>query len=754
MTELQPHPLATRTVKVAVCIATRHRPEGLRRLLTSLAALEVGLDHVEVTVIVADNGDDHTAALVHGEFAPGAPFECIYLHEPRAGFVHARNAVLDTVDLDTDWVAFLDDDEDVHPLWLLELLAAADQHQADVVAGRIVAVCAEPVEDWRLELRNIDHGDAPTGTPVTHAAGGNLLIRRHLLHTTRFDEDFNRSGGEDGMITLQLGADGATMIWCREAVVHDHLVPSDFDTATVLKRELQGSQTFARARRLTAGRSPQQIVAPCARLLQGLVLTLLGWVTRSPARRVDGSVRMARAVGSIMGFTSLGLRPWPSSPTETDAAPDDGAFGGQGLRRAVGNTGWNSVGLAVSAVSGLIVFATLTRMLDAATFGIYAGSVAIAAIALGFASFGAPELLMRSVAHQESSAIDAWARGARVTLLTTVVVLALLAVPARLLIPQVSTWVVLLLAASDFINFALNKTNAALFYSERDFLRGNMASSAGDVTKAIAVLTLWAMGASSLEAIAIAFALASTTAVVIGTSLVLVHHGRPGRIQPAGRVYVGQGLSLAAGQASASINAGVDQTLLVRAEFERDAGLYGVAVRLMNYAMIPARAWLGTTYPEYFDRGTQGIGSVIAFGRRVGRPLIGWSVCVGTILFVGAPVAERLLGDEYRDSAAVIAAIAGIPLLLMLRSIMSDILVSTGRFGTRSAAIAVTAAVNVGLNLWLIPDHSWRGAVVATYVSEILLLTILGTAITRAARSEAFERDPVAETEVSAHASS
>ena len=41
-----------------------------------------------------------------------------------------------------------------------------------------------------------------------------------------------------------------------------------------------------------------------------------------------------------------------------------------------------------------------------------------------------------------------------------------------------------------------------------------------------------------------------------------------------------------------------------------------------------------------------------------------------------------------------------------------------GRQGLRSLCQAATAILNVGLNLWLIPRFSWRGAVIATYGAE------------------------------------
>ena len=97
---------------VAVCIATYRRPLGLRRLLASLAALEfTQIPAVKLTLVIVDNDastpPDPTLQI---ELASG-PYPVIYVVEPSRGLAAVRNACLDHVPADADFVACVDDDE-------------------------------------------------------------------------------------------------------------------------------------------------------------------------------------------------------------------------------------------------------------------------------------------------------------------------------------------------------------------------------------------------------------------------------------------------------------------------------------------------------------------------------------------------------------------------------------------------------------------------------------------------------------------
>ena len=82
------------TPDVSVCIATFRRPEGLERLLTSLAglALPAGL---LVELVVVDNDPAGSAEATVRRFA-GRPHPVHYQVEPRPNVSHARNTSVTT----------------------------------------------------------------------------------------------------------------------------------------------------------------------------------------------------------------------------------------------------------------------------------------------------------------------------------------------------------------------------------------------------------------------------------------------------------------------------------------------------------------------------------------------------------------------------------------------------------------------------------------------------------------------------------
>uniref|UniRef100_UPI000524E206 glycosyltransferase n=1 Tax=Pseudochrobactrum sp. AO18b TaxID=1201036 RepID=UPI000524E206 len=67
-----------------------------------------------------------------------SPAEVVYTVEPVLGIASARNHVLNyAVDHGYDLLTFADDDEQVEPQWLLELLKERDHHNLDIVGAPV-----------------------------------------------------------------------------------------------------------------------------------------------------------------------------------------------------------------------------------------------------------------------------------------------------------------------------------------------------------------------------------------------------------------------------------------------------------------------------------------------------------------------------------------------------------------------------------------------------------------------------------------
>lgn len=175
------------SVTIAVC--TRDRPEGLARLLDSMAALPATADEVKVELLVVDN------ASVDGSI-PGIAAACgaRYVREARPGLDFARNRA--AREATGDWLIFFDDDVVVDPGWLIAFQATLTEHpDAAAVTGAVVPLALDTDAQVLFEHRGgfrttFDltrfQGTAPTD--LTYPAGGgafgtgaNMAVRMDVL---------------------------------------------------------------------------------------------------------------------------------------------------------------------------------------------------------------------------------------------------------------------------------------------------------------------------------------------------------------------------------------------------------------------------------------------------------------------------------------------------------------------------------------------------------------------------------------------
>jgi O-antigen/teichoic acid export membrane protein len=98
----------------------------------------------------------------------------------------------------------------------------------------------------------------------------------------------------------------------------------------------------------------------------------------------------------------------------------------------------------------------------------------------------------------------------------------------------------------------------------------------------------------------------------------------------------------------------------------------------------------------------------------------------GAIFWVLAPLVPAVLGSNWSDEVvAVIRWLAFLPGVRAIQYVTGNTLSAADKQWWRFGATGGAAALNLGLNLWLLPDGSWRTAAMTTYVSEMVLMVSL-----------------------------
>lgn len=223
--------------RIAICVSTLHRPEGLRRLLSSLGRMSRPADHV-LELVVVENQAAEASTLAAAELAELAGMPCRLLHEERRGIPHARNAAIAEVVDRVDWLAFVDDDEEVDEAWLQTLVRHATDRGLDGATGPNVPSLPAGAASWVAASGVFEPLRTTTGTPVDRGFTCNLLLSADALRGLDrwFDPELALTGGSDTELTRRLVRAGRRLEWVDEAVTIEHVPASRATLPWVLRR--------------------------------------------------------------------------------------------------------------------------------------------------------------------------------------------------------------------------------------------------------------------------------------------------------------------------------------------------------------------------------------------------------------------------------------------------------------------------------------------------------------------------------------
>ncbi|MGB5559527.1 MAG: glycosyltransferase [Paracoccaceae bacterium] len=225
--------------RIAVGCITRGRPAMFAKALSSLTKLDLPVEF-EVVFCFVENAETLSVQEEIETFRTKVPSAEIHLtNEPRLGIPFARNRVLDlALNTGCEFLAFLDDDEIVDPLWLKNLYATIKARDLDLVGGPVRTLA--PVAALSFGRRKILNGliarakriervaALRTANKLDHTVSivtNNWLVRLGFLRKTgiRFDDGLGLSGGSDIAIFREIRAAGGKTGWAPTALVYEEI---------------------------------------------------------------------------------------------------------------------------------------------------------------------------------------------------------------------------------------------------------------------------------------------------------------------------------------------------------------------------------------------------------------------------------------------------------------------------------------------------------------------------------------------------
>jgi GT2 family glycosyltransferase len=288
--------------RVSVCVATCGRPRGLANLLGAFETLEAPAG-AAIQIVVVDNDPGRSAKAVCDEVVARYAYPLRYVVEKRRGIPFARNAALALALADSDFVAFIDDDETPEPDWLAELLRVQEYYRADVVTGPCLPRYVEPPPRWVVEGAFHERPRHPTGTLRHVAFTHNALVCAAVFESfdRHFDESMALNGGDDGEFFARVFAAGFQIIWADNAIVHESVPASRSTVRWLVQRGFRVGTSSAWVQLKHRSSSVLRLLAHgvfCMVKGTGLALT---FPLRGRAVAVEGLRLFSYGLGRIAG---------------------------------------------------------------------------------------------------------------------------------------------------------------------------------------------------------------------------------------------------------------------------------------------------------------------------------------------------------------------------------------------------------------------------------------------------------------------
>ena len=212
--------------KIGICLPSYNNPIGLRKLLESIQEMEMPSNIESLSVYVVINGGDISREyfkVLNSVSFKNKIISFFYELEPNLGIPFVRNRLFRMSD-DCDFIAFVDDDEFVDKLWLVNYLKNLTQ-ETSVLCGPVKGRFKNGAPKWATNYGFYDSDEHAHLKPISVFYSNNVMIKREILFEVNgpFSEDLVFTGGTDKLLAVQLKKLGHEFIWVNDSIVYEDI---------------------------------------------------------------------------------------------------------------------------------------------------------------------------------------------------------------------------------------------------------------------------------------------------------------------------------------------------------------------------------------------------------------------------------------------------------------------------------------------------------------------------------------------------
>jgi O-antigen/teichoic acid export membrane protein len=388
------------------------------------------------------------------------------------------------------------------------------------------------------------------------------------------------------------------------------------------------------------------------------------------------------------------------------------------------NSIWIFAGQGLSLVAQAVYFIVIARLLGTFQYGLFVGAAASVSIVSQYSSLGSGLLFLRHVSPNHSRFPEYWGNILLSTLSLGTILVLLLSAISPWFLHGASMRIIVMLAIGECICGQLTLAMSQIFQAFEKMRYTAVLSLLTTCTRmALAVIMLATLHRANATQWVVASLSVSMAATIAALVMVTKHFGLP-RFQP--RLFVQrarEGFVFAVSGSTASIYNDVDKAMLAHFGMNAANGIYTMAYRVIDIGTIPIRSVHAAAFPRFFRHGAgpEGLHATERFAKKLLRRTSLLGLTAAVTMFVAAPLIPHIVGKGFAPSVNALRWLCIIPFFRAFQLSAADALAGAGKQSWRMTAQIFAAAVNVGLNLYLIPRYSWRGAAWASLATDALL---------------------------------
>jgi O-antigen/teichoic acid export membrane protein len=392
-------------------------------------------------------------------------------------------------------------------------------------------------------------------------------------------------------------------------------------------------------------------------------------------------------------------------------------------RRVASNTAVQLAGKGAVLAIGLVSIGVLTRYLGPSDYGKYTLALMYMQLFGVLADVGLFTTVVREISKEPERTEELVGNALALRLLLAIGVIALASGVSLLLPYEHQVRVAILLAGAPLLLGMVTTTYVAILQSRLRMSRAVVGDVVGRAASLALVLLVVGLDLGFYPVFGAAAGGAAVTLAITWRLTRPLARVRPQRDTALWRSLMRAAIPLGLALAINAVYFRADTLIISLYKPYHDVGLYTLAYRVLELALVIGTVFLNNTFPVL----SEAVARDEARARRTIQGSAEVCVTLGAPLVAGglalAPQIVNLAGgDEFHGSAAPLRILLAAGALAWINGVFGYALIARERQAAALWLNVTALAFNVGLNFLLIPPYGIEAAAAVTVASELLIL--------------------------------